>query len=333
MHASERGGTMDFATAVRLCALNDRFYRENASAFSATRSAPWQGWSRCLDVARAELGAACGTDVRDLAPERAPAQCCHGTDAPLRVLDLACGNLRFAEFLARELSDVPVSYLGVDDCEELAGASSAGAVPEAERLEGRAVAGARDAAIARSNEIGFKRLDVLGCLAQAGKTGAGSPEAGAVALRRALAAACGDLPVDAAVCFGFMHHIPLPEWRRAVVRALAESVRPGGVVCVSFWRFLDDGRLARKAAEATERAKKTPGLARLAEGFEEGDRFLGWQDRLDSFRYCHHFSDEEIDALVGSVRGKARETARFRADGRSGALNEYVVLRKEDRAF
>ena len=135
-------------------------------------------------------------------------------------------------------------------------------------------------------------------------------------------------PCDLAVCFGFMHHIPVREWRTAVLRALVECLRSGGVVCVSFWRFLDDERLARKADEATVRAAESMQLARLVRAFDAGDRLLGWQDRQDSFRYCHHFSDAEIDALVASVAGRARAIARFQADGRSGNLNDYLVLQK-----
>ena len=60
--------------------------------------------------------------------------------------------------------------------------------------------------------------------------------------------------------------------------------------------------------------------------FDQGDRLLGWQDRQDSFRYCHHFSGAEIDALAASVAGRAHPIARFRADGRSGDLNDYLVL-------
>lgn len=318
---------MDLSTACGLCRVNDRFYRENAAAFSSTRSAPWNGWSRCLEVARGELGLAGAVGVR---PE---ASCCvsgssarahdgacseEPAQAPVRVLDVACGNLRFEEFLARELSGVPISCVALDDCEELA---------ESAFGDGRASAPSMV-------KMSFKTFDVLGCLAEACKVNddAICPPASSMvgkpaseALCRELSVVSGGAPFDMAVCFGFMHHVPLSEWREALLRALAGCVRPGGVVCVSFWRFLDDDRLARKAAEATERALREASLRQLADGFEPGDRFLGWQDRADSFRYCHHFSGEEIDGLSRSVADIAHEVARFRADGKSAALNEYVV--------
>lgn len=238
--------------------------------------------------------------------------------APVRVLDVACGNLRFEEFLARELPGIPISCVALDDCEELA---------ESACRDGRAP-------VSSAVETSFKTFDVLECLANASEADDGaicSPASSMLgklaseALCRELSASSGEAPFDMAVCFGFMHHVPLLEWREALLRALARCVRPGGIVCVSFWRFLDDERLARKAAEATERALREARLRQLADGFEPGDRFLGWQDRADSFRYCHHFSGEEIDGLSRSVADIAREVARFRADGKSAALNEYVV--------
>ncbi|QWT17244.1 hypothetical protein KPC83_05215 [Collinsella sp. zg1085] len=64
-----------------LCRLNRDFYQHHAQSFSATRQAPWQGWTRLLAHIEHELA--------------------HQTNA-LRVLDCAAGNLRFAHFLQRE---------------------------------------------------------------------------------------------------------------------------------------------------------------------------------------------------------------------------------------
>lgn len=48
---------MDTTTAQALIALNNRFYRDNAASFSATRSAPWEGWKQARKhIARAWLG-------------------------------------------------------------------------------------------------------------------------------------------------------------------------------------------------------------------------------------------------------------------------------------
>jgi hypothetical protein len=58
-----------------------------------------------------------------------------------------------------------------------------------------------------------------------------------------------------------------------------------------------------------------------------GDYLLGWQGRTDVARYCHSFLEDEIDELVLHASQATQEVARFSADGKSGELNRYSVLR------
>lgn len=81
---------MDEETAQALNALNLAFYRDHAAEFSRTRERAWPGWERLL----AWL-----------------------PDGPQRVLDVGCGNARFARFLASQRPGA--SYLGVDASEPL----------------------------------------------------------------------------------------------------------------------------------------------------------------------------------------------------------------------
>lgn len=83
--------------ALRLCALTGEFYRANAESFSQTRQSPWQGWVRLLEVMDARAA------EREL----------------LRVLDVACGNLRFERYLADALPGRMLSGWAVDNCEPL----------------------------------------------------------------------------------------------------------------------------------------------------------------------------------------------------------------------
>ena len=64
----------DFASS--LIQLNNTFYREHSASFSDTRQAPWPGWVRTMDIALGQL------DVATI-------------EHPVRVFDLACGNMRF----------------------------------------------------------------------------------------------------------------------------------------------------------------------------------------------------------------------------------------------
>jgi hypothetical protein len=48
------------------------------------------------------------------------------------------------------------------------------------------------------------------------------------------------------------------------------------------------------------------------------------------YRYCHSFSDAEIDHLAASVAPEATVLSRFTSDGRTNALNTYLVPRKRE---
>ena len=253
--------------ALRLCALTGEFYRANAESFSQTRQSPWQGWVRLLEVMDARAA------EREL----------------LRMLDVACGNLRFERYLADALPGRMLSGYAVDNCDPL--------VEAGERNESDAL-----------SRIAFQNLDAIERLS-------------AGCLRKALEVP--DASCDLAVSFGFMHHVPLERWRAGLLRALVAKVRPGGFVVVSFWRFLNSAKLARKAQETTSRARAELGIPELP----GNDYLLGWQDTQGLYRYCHHFDEPEIERLLAMVADSADLVSRFEADGKTGNLNEYVVLR------
>lgn len=212
------------------------------------------------------------------------------------ILDLACGTMRFERFLAQALPDRRLSFYAVDNC----------------------------AALATGDELPahttFYDADILGTLA--GRL----PNAREAASPSALDA----LPsCDLSCCFGFMHHVPGSELRTSVMRLLVEHTRPGGLIALSFWQFMNDEKLARKASQAEQAIREHPESLKLAvNALEEGDHLLGWQES-GSFRYCHHFTEDEIDRLVAMLpTGAVRELSRYSNDGKSRKLNRYVVLQR-----
>ena len=285
----------DFASS--LIQLNNTFYHEHAASFSDTRQAPWPGWIRTMDVALRQL------EVADL-------------DRSLNVFDLACGNMRFEHFISGGLlaakgidEDVatdrrfPIDFWGVDSCQDLA-------------IDARGHA-------LRIPNLHFQELDVLDALMKRNP-------------------ACTDEPLfdaplaDISVCFGFMHHIPSCEFRVRVLDALVRQTRPGGIIAISFWEFMNDERMAKKAVRAETRAELTPPFEGYDSAqFEPGDHLIGWQNDRHAYRYCHHFDDAQITELVRGVRTfyksgevPVRELERFHADGRSGDMNRYVILKR-----
>jgi tRNA (uracil-5-)-methyltransferase TRM9 len=122
---------------------------------------------------------------------------------------------------------------------------------------------------------------------------------------------------DLVVLFGMIHHIPGAEQRLTFMRALAERVAPDGLLIFASWRFYEDDRL---------RARIIPWPDDLAGQVEAGDYLLDWRRGEHALRYCHYVDDAEQDALVAATG--LTEVTRYRADGASGLLNAYSVLRR-----
>lgn len=248
---------MDRGTANILNALTSDFYARCAASFSATRTRPWHGWERCIDLLDSVLA-----------------------EPTLSVLDVGCGNLRFENFLQQH-ADAQMTIYAIDSCPEL---------------------------LDRQNKVHFINLDIVSTL-----------------WNDELSTKLMDIPLcDVTCAFGLMHHIPGVSARTDLLDTLLAKTKPGGYTLASFWQFERDERLARKARQTTQLAlERYPSLQ-----LDEGDWFLGWRDESDALRYCHSFSDAEIDELIEHVSNHARLIERFNADGPDNDLNCYLVFRR-----
>lgn len=244
------------------------------------------------------------------------------------VLDIACGNLRFEAFLANTFPHFDWSFFAVDNCEPLV------------------ASGQEDVA----KKVHFTCEDIVSNLLD------GLPAA-ELANVPALAAAT---PFDLVVSFGFLHHIPSFDLRQQFLLEALSQVNPGGYLVVSFWQFLNDPAkrakieqthaeaLAFFESDAETRANDRDALDRgagsssssdpdlsylkppaiLADSLEPNDYFLGWKNEPGNYRYCHHFSGEEIDRIIAALAPHATVIESFSADGKPGNLNRYVILQR-----
>lgn len=308
---------MTRTTMRALCQLNTEFYERNAASFSQTRAAPWEGWRRCM--------AACRFDGLAEAAFDQPAN----AQTADSVLDIACGNLRFEAFLANAYPHIDWSFFAVDNCEPLV------------------ASGQEDVA----KKVHFTCEDIVSNLLE------GLPAAEPANIP-SLAAAT---PFDLVVSFGFLHHIPSFDLRQRFLLEALSQVKPGGYLVVSFWQFLNDPAkrakieqthaeaLAFFASCAETRANDRDALDRgagssssgnpdlscpkltafFADSLEPNDYFLGWKNEPSNYRYCHHFSNEEIDRIITALAPHATVVESFSADGKPSNLNRYVVFKRE----
>lgn len=244
---------MNESTRRALAALSQRFYAANAEHFDETRSRPWRGWKRALEAFR-------------------------DPPTPLRVLDLGCGNGRLLTHLQATLN-VPIAYLGIDECEPLL---------ELARIRHR------------GENVRFERGELIDAHG---------------------AAQVPEQAFDFVALMGVLHHIPSERARSALVRAAWTRVAPGGLLVLTAWHFASDPRLSQRIVDWSDAALPLD-VAEL----EPGDALVRWGDDPDAVRYCHDASSTEIDRWLACLTSAAR-VERFFADGASGALNEYVVVR------
>lgn len=122
---------------------------------------------------------------------------------------------------------------------------------------------------------------------------------------------------DLVVAFGVLHHVPGADLRRGLVRALAGRVRAGGLLVVTAWQFWDHARFRERAVAWPADLEREP-----------GDHLLDWRRghaANTALRYCHHIDESELDGLVAA--SGLREIARYSADGHTGDINRYGVVR------
>ncbi|RMF80267.1 MAG: class I SAM-dependent methyltransferase [Chloroflexi bacterium] len=223
--------------------LNQAFYRITAEAFDATRGNAWPGWEKLLPY----------------------------LPIPLRVLDVGCGNGRFARFLAESLTG-EMSYHGVDSNPTLLDKARA--------------------ALQDMPQISVK-LEQRDMIQQPIEDGA----------------------YNLIAIFGVLHHIPGKDYRQKFVNNLAQYVTPGGILVFSCWRFYEYPRFRDRIAPWPDNLQR-----------EQHDYLLDWRQGKNALRYCHYINDAEHQELVDATG--LTQVLTYRADGKSGDMNRYSVLRR-----
>jgi len=127
----------------------------------------------------------------------------------------------------------------------------------------------------------------------------------------------GDMPsggFDLVVLFGVIHHVPGFAQRRAFMEALADRVADGGYLAFAAWRFYEQDRFRKRIVPWEDVM------------VEKHDYLLDWRRGERALRYCHYVDDDEHADLIDATG--LTVVADYRADGSTGDLNRYTVLRR-----
>lgn len=234
------------------------FYSTFAQSFSATRQNKWDGWERCFSCVESIFS----------------------NKDSVNILDFACGNFRFEEFLSKKSIDCKLNIDAIDNCKF-----------------------SNMWQLSDNIELSFKELDIVNSLVN------------------------NDLSLflnkyDLIVSFGLMHHIPSEKLRVKLLKTLLDSLNDNGYLVVSFWQFEKSKRIFEKANKMTPLAKNKLKLSEL----ENNDCFLNWQDNTDVFRFCHNFTDYELEQLSFELNVCAVDS--YNSDGNNLNLNKYLIFQK-----
>ena len=138
-----------------------------------------------------------------------------------------------------------------------------------------------------------------------------------------LAAAVDGERFDLVVYFGLLHHLPGLARRRRLLQTGAGLLAAGGILAFTCWQFKSFERFQQRILPWDEFSDEAIGPIDPGQ-LEPGDHLLRWADG-GSVRYCHFANQDEIRNLVDSLPGET--VASYRADGRKGDLNRYLVIR------
>lgn len=208
------------------------------------------------------------------------------------MLDLGCGNARFLLYLATR-GLVPHAYCGVDENAVLLARAQEQVQVQA---RAQAQAQARSASHARYRFVhGDLHATVLNDEAH-------------------------EATYNLIVMFGVLHHVPGRQYRAELLRAVAKRLCAGGVLLLSFWQ---PGKRYSGASQPT------PGLSFANNDLEleAHDLLLGWNGDFSVLRYCHDFTDEEIDEEIDGLEKSAMLRVLYRSQGGGNdRSNHYLAL-------
>jgi tRNA (uracil-5-)-methyltransferase TRM9 len=122
---------------------------------------------------------------------------------------------------------------------------------------------------------------------------------------------------DLIVAFGLMHHIPDFETRVKLLKRLKSFASKNSRIIFSVWKFLDNDKQKGKIVDWSK-------VYIANSDIEENDYLLSWKRGEIAYRYCHYYSDHEVERILSAAGLKIEDS--YFADGKDGKLNKYFIV-------
>jgi tRNA (uracil-5-)-methyltransferase TRM9 len=258
---------MNKKTINQLNQLNNDFYKSIAVDFSESRNYFWQGWHKVAQTIKNEFD-----------------------QKTINVLDVGCGNGRFAKFLDEE--QIEFKYYGLDSSKKLLNLAS------------------KQASLKTNTE--FLEFDIIKELE--------NDNFNQFFKENTLRGTSNiDQLFDLIVSFGVLHHIPSFELRKKFLISLSDQLSDDGILVVTAWQFLDNPKLKERLINFSE-----VGIEKTE--VENNDYLLDWRRGEQAIRYCHLTTEEEMTQIIKESDLEIIE--KYKADSKTNNLNQYYLLKK-----
>lgn len=172
---------MKTSTIKLLNQINTDFYNQISQEFSDSRNFSWKGWEKIVPfLKKSDIG----------------------------VLDVGCGNGRFANFLSEKIGH-SFYYHGIDNNSQLL------KIVKEKNIQ--------------LPKLQTSKIDIVQSL-----------------IDEDFAKKIGNQKYNLIAVFGVMHHIPSLNLRKKMIQNLVHNLEQDGILAVAFWQFTRDQRFAYK---------------------------------------------------------------------------------------